>query len=131
MWLPLQSHSGIPIYRQLFQQIRSRILSGQLPAESQLPSVRDLSAQLHINPLTVAKVYQLLEQEGLAETRRGRGTFVSASAEPISKAERRRKIEPILEQLAAEALHLGLSLADVHALVDAAFSKKQPPEHLP
>ena len=73
MFIHLNPNSGMPIYRQLFGQLRQRIVSGQLAEEAQLPSVRDLAADLKINLLTVAKVYQLLEGEGLVETRRGLG----------------------------------------------------------
>ena len=60
MFIHVNANIGMPIYRQLFQQLRQRIASGQLVAGEQLPSVRDLAAELKINLLTVAKVYQLL-----------------------------------------------------------------------
>ncbi len=65
-------------------------MSGQIAAGTQLPSVRDLSAELHINPLTVAKVYQFLERDGLVETRRGLGTFVAAMTQELTKTEQAR-----------------------------------------
>ena len=60
----LNPNSGVPLYVQLQQQIQQRILSGQIQHGAQLPSVRELSAELHINLLTVTKVYQNLEREG-------------------------------------------------------------------
>ncbi|MDD5198331.1 MAG: GntR family transcriptional regulator, partial [Terrimicrobiaceae bacterium] len=108
MYLSIHPSSGVPIYRQVFQQLRERIASGQLAAGEQLPSVRDLSAEVKVNPLTIAKVYQFLEREGLVETRRGQGTFVARGLKRASPAERRRQLEPALRQLVAEALHLGL-----------------------
>ncbi|MCE0484065.1 MAG: GntR family transcriptional regulator [Methylacidiphilales bacterium] len=76
---------------------------------AQLPSVRELSAELHINFLTVVEVYQLLEREGFAETKRGTGTYVSHQSPALRMDARRAQIGPAIEQLVAEALHLGLS----------------------
>ena len=108
MFLHLNPNSGMPIYRQLFQQLRQRIVSGQLARDAQMPSVRDLSAELKINMLTVAKVYQLLESEGLVETRRGLGTFVAGGHETRSLTEKRKLIADAVEQVVAEARHLDL-----------------------
>src|SRR5580693_4155683 len=98
MFVHLNPNSGMPIYRQLFQQLRQRIVSGQLAAEEQMPSVRDLSAELRINLLTVAKVYQLLEGDGLVETRRGLGTFVRNGHTTRSSGEKRKLIQAAVEQ---------------------------------
>jgi GntR family transcriptional regulator len=117
----LNPTSGIPLYVQLHQQIRQRILTGQLEHETQLPSVRDLSAELHINPLTVAKVYQILERDGLVETRRGIGTYVSRQSPALRMDARRQQLGPALEQLATEALNLGVAESEVQALLSEKF----------
>ncbi|HUB67686.1 MAG TPA: GntR family transcriptional regulator [Candidatus Methylacidiphilales bacterium] len=117
----LNPNSGIPLYVQLQQQIRQRILSGQLAHGAQLPSVRELSAELHINPLTVAKVYQLLEREGFVETKRGTGTYVAHESPGLRMDARRAEIGPAVEQLVAEALHLGLTEKDVQVLLSEKF----------
>jgi GntR family transcriptional regulator len=121
MFLHLNPNSGLPIYRQLFAQLRQRIVSGQLPADQQMPSVRDLSAELKINLLTVAKVYQWLEAEGLVETRRGLGTFVLNGHATRSQAEKRKLIADAVDQLVAEARHLDLAEADVCHLIHQRF----------
>jgi GntR family transcriptional regulator len=121
MWLSLNPSSGMPLYRQMLQQLRERILGGQLARGEQLPSVRDLSAQLGVNPLTVAKVYQHLEREGLVETRRGQGTFVATKIRELSDGARRRQLDPALRQLVAEALHLGLGREELIGLVGETF----------
>ena len=72
------------------QQLQQRILTGQLARGEQLPSVRELSAELGVNPLTIAKVYQLLEREGFVETRRGLGTYVSHQSPALNREARRR-----------------------------------------
>ncbi len=117
----LNPNSGVPLYLQLQQQMQQRILTGQLADGAQLPSVRDLSAQLGLNPLTVSKVYQLLEREGFVETRRGIGTYVSHQTPALRVEARRRQIEPAVEQLVTEALHLGLSEREIESLVAEKF----------
>jgi GntR family transcriptional regulator len=117
----LNPNSGVPLYVQLQQQIQLRILAGQLARGTQLPSVRDLSAELHINPLTVAKVYQLLERDGFVETRRGIGTYVLHQSPALRLEARRTQIGPALEQLVVEALHLGLGEKQIQALLADKF----------
>jgi GntR family transcriptional regulator len=117
----LNPTSGVPLYVQLQQQVQQRILTGQLADGEQLPSVRDLSAQLGLNPLTVSKVYQLLERDGFVETRRGLGTYVSHQAPALRLEARRRQVEPAVEQLVTEALHLGLSEREIQSLLADKF----------
>lgn len=119
----LNPNSGVPLYVQLQQQIRQRILSGQLEPGAQLSSVRDLSAELHVNPLTVAKVYQLLERDGFVETRRGIGTYVSPRPAVLRMDARRQQVGPAVDQLVAEATHLGLGADEINALISERFRK--------
>jgi GntR family transcriptional regulator len=124
----LNPNSGVPLYLQLQQQFQQRILAGQLHDGAQLPSVRELSAELHLNPLTVVKVYQNLEKEGFVETRRGVGTYVSHQSPALKMDARRRQIGPAVEQLVVEALHLGLDEKEIHSLVSEKFQQfKSPP----
>jgi GntR family transcriptional regulator len=127
MLLSLNPSNGVPIYRQVIQQLRERILSGQMPAGEQLPSVRDLSVQLSINPLTAAKVYQHLEREGLVESRRGQGTFVAVIEREFTSAERRKQIDPAIRQLVTEALHLGMDLPSLQQAVEKSYFKLKGP----
>jgi GntR family transcriptional regulator len=119
----LSPNSGVPLYVQLQQQIRQRIASGQLLQGMQLPSVRDLSVELHVNPLTVAKVYQNLERDGIVETRRGIGTYVASRPAVQTKDARLRQIGPALDQIVAEAIHLGLGEGEIQALLSDKFRK--------
>lgn len=121
MFIALHPSSGVPVYRQVLQQVRERILGGQLVQGEQLPSVRELSGMVGINPLTAAKVYQFLEAEGLVETRRGHGTFVAGVSRKLSAASRRVEIEPALRQLVAEAIHLGIEDEELLRLVTSTF----------
>jgi GntR family transcriptional regulator len=117
----LNPNSGVPLYLQLQQQLQQRILAGQFTDGAQLPSVREFSSELGINPLTVAKVYQILEREGFVETRRGLGTYVSHQSPALKIEARRRQIGPALEQLVTEALHLGLAEKEIQALLSDKF----------
>jgi GntR family transcriptional regulator len=123
----LNPNSGVPLYVQLQLQLQQRILSGQLVHGVQLPSVRDLSAQLGINPLTVTKVYQILEREGFVETRRGQGTYVSHQTPALRIEARRRQIDPAVEQVVTEALHLGLGEKEIISLVAEKFRQFKSP----
>jgi GntR family transcriptional regulator len=110
----LKPHSGVPIYRQLCEQIRRMAASGQLPPGTALPSIRDLAIQHAINPMTVSKVYSLLEAEGVLERHRGKQmtiTKVQRAQTPPSK--RWHQLETPLEQLVLAAKQLELSEAEV------------------
>jgi len=122
----LNPTSGVPLYVQLQQQLQQRILAGQLTHGEQLPSVRDFSAELGINPLTVTKVYQILEREGFVETRRGLGTYVSHQSPALRIEARRRQIGPALDQLVTEAMHLGLTKNEIQTLLTEKFRQLKP-----
>jgi GntR family transcriptional regulator len=76
MFLPVDPNSGLPVYRQIIDQVRRMMVSGRLAPGERLPSIRDLAMQLRINPLTVGRAYGDLEREGLIEMRRGLGMYV-------------------------------------------------------
>ncbi|MEZ4587177.1 MAG: GntR family transcriptional regulator [Gemmatimonadales bacterium] len=103
----IQPSSGEPIYLQLIRRIKHGIATGTLARGERLPTVRELAATLLINPNTAARAYRELERDGVVETVRGRGTFVSAEAPPMGRVERRRRLKPVLEQTVAEARALG------------------------
>jgi GntR family transcriptional regulator len=118
----LKPHSGVPIYRQLSEQIRRMAASGQLPPGTELPSIRDLALKHAINPMTVSKVYALLEAEGVLERHRGKPMTVAKPAaraqSPLAK--RLEQLAPHVEQVALAARQLDLSEKDaVKALQDA------------
>jgi len=80
MYLSLDSHSGAPIYLQIKEQMRLAIATGVIRAGEQLPTVRDLAADLRVNPNTIARVYRELQAEGLLTSLQGSGTFVADGA---------------------------------------------------
>ncbi len=107
------SSDGPPIYEQIANQIRYRIVSGQLRPGDELPTIRGLAEKLRVNPNTVARAYREMEQEGLLEKRRTTGTFVAELTERRSIAERRRILAPLLDKLVIQSRQLELSLEDV------------------
>ncbi|MGK0220141.1 MAG: GntR family transcriptional regulator [Planctomycetota bacterium] len=103
-------HSGIPVYRQVMDQIRFHVASGMLRPGDELPSTRQLSAQLGVNPMTVSKAFSLLEKEGAIERRPGRPSVVSARGAESLRADRleqlRQSLAPsvtVIRQLEIEA----------------------------
>lgn len=109
--------SRLPIYRQLGDQIREAIARGRLRAGEQLPSVRDLSRTLVVNPNTVARVYGELEREGVLHTRQGLGVFVAEHKAELTKRARKDRLDALLDRLLTEAVYLGFSAEEVVAAV--------------
>jgi GntR family transcriptional regulator len=103
-----------PLYAQLEQGIRGAIATGRLGTGDQLPTVRQLAVELRVNANTVARVYGELEREGVLETRRGVGTFVSARS-PVTPARRGRThdLDALVRRIVNEAAALGFSAGDV------------------
>ena len=108
MLLQIDHHSGQPIYRQVIDQIRRQVMAGQLREGEQLPSVRDLAAQLRVNPMTISKVYSLLEMEGLLDRRRGVGLFVAALAKEKAGRTKADMLEEALTKAVVTAVQLGI-----------------------
>ena len=115
----IQSSSGIPIYRQVVEQVKRLIVSGQLEAGEQLPSVRQLAVDLAVNAMTISKAYSQLEQEGLVERRRGIGMIIKNQTEKPNKL-----LEPALDELIRQATDLNLSKAQVIRELQKRWDKK-------
>jgi GntR family transcriptional regulator len=109
----IDASSRIPIYRQLAQQIREAIARGKLRPSQRLPSVRELSRSLVVNPNTVARVYTELEREGLLNTRPGLGVYVAQIKADLTKKARRDRLAELVDQMLTEAVNLGFSADEV------------------
>lgn len=116
--ITINERSSLPIYEQIIQQLKEAIIRGILHKGEKLPSVRELSASLLINPNTVSKAYQELERQGVIETLRGKGTFVSECPAPRMEEERRKQLQASLRQLAIEAFHLGIEAEQFKKWID-------------
>lgn len=120
--------SRTPIYRQLVGQIREAVARGQLLPEARLPSVRELSRQLVINPNTVARVYTELEREGVLNTRPGLGVFVAQPRNDLTRRARKDRLTSRADELLTEAVHLGFSAEEVQSLLAERMSRFAWPE---
>jgi GntR family transcriptional regulator len=110
----LNPQSGVPIYRQILDQVRRMVASGQLPPGAALPSVRDLAIRHTINPMTISRAYTMLEAEGLLERNRGKPMTVASQARNHSQLPKRlQQIGPLVEQTVVAAKQLELSEAEL------------------
>jgi len=109
----LDLHTGVPVYRQLIDQVRAGIASGKLTAGDQLPTVRQLAVDLEINPNTVMRAYRELELGGMLETHQGTGTFISDKKLEKKSAERDRQLGQMADEFAARAGAAGFTLEEL------------------
>ena len=123
MQFHVRSESGEPIYQQLMRQIKHAITSGALKPGDRLPTVRELAARLIVNPNTVARTYGELERDGLVEGKTGRGTFVKYAPPGMLLQERRRRLQPFIDQLVAEAYALGFSTKELLVEIQTTLQK--------
>ena len=109
MLLEIDHHSGVPIYRQVIRQIRQQIMTDGLKHGDQLETVRDLSARLKVNPMTISKAYSFLEVEGLVERKRGIGLFVAKVRKGQRDQIRAKLLNSIVNKAAITSIQLGVS----------------------
>ena len=113
----VHASSGVPIYRQLVDQVEALVAGGRLRPGDVVPSVRQVAATLGINPMTVSKAWSRLEADGVLTRDRGRGMVVAPRRETASLADRRGDVRPLVDRAVTHAIHLGLTPAQLVALV--------------
>ena len=113
MQLYVNTGDDLPLYRQIIRQVTDAIAGARLKPGDQLPSHRDLATQLVIAPLTVKKAYDELEQGGLIETKRGRGTFVRQRLEQPNATEKRERLRDPGQRLLSQAALSGVPFDEV------------------
>jgi GntR family transcriptional regulator len=123
MFIRIETTSGMPIARQIADQIRTHCASGTLCPGDRLPSVRQLAKEIAVNQNTVLRVYERLTAEGLLERRQGDGTYVADSLPPGRLRAQRELLQQEANRLARRAIDLGMSIEDLHKLVDEASEK--------
>jgi GntR family transcriptional regulator len=117
--LHIDPQSGLPVYRQMIDQIKYYVASGALKAGQQLPSVRELAQRLSINPTTVVKAYNELESEQVIELHHGKGAFVSERADAaVSVFEKDKVVRRLARQLAVESQQIGATYEFVQDVLD-------------
>jgi GntR family transcriptional regulator len=106
----LNEHSGVPVYRQLIDQVQAAIAAGVLAAGDQLPTVRQVAVDLVINPNTVSRAYREMEIRGTLDTQQGSGTFIADKKIEYSKAERERQLSQLIGELVSRAGSAGFTV---------------------
>ena len=118
LFYQIDPHSGLPVYRQVMDQTKHYIASGSLVAGDQLPSIRELATRLSVNPATIVKAYNELQNEGVMEIKQGKGAFVSEGLPEKEIPSRRLQVSRIARQLAVESQQLGMPLDETLGLVE-------------
>lgn len=126
MKFQLAPNSGVPLFRQITNQVKAAVLRGSLAPEERLPSVRELAKELAVNPTTIVKAYEQLERERVITCRQGQGAFVRGGVEPMHASEREELLASHAAELAREGRRLGMSEAQILALLDAELKKLRP-----
>jgi GntR family transcriptional regulator len=109
----LDNKSGVPVYRQLIDQVLVAIASGGLNAGDQLPTVRQLAVDLSINPNTVVRAYKELEIRGMLTTQQGTGTFITAKKVKSDEAQRQKRLSQMVGEFVARVSAEGYTVEDI------------------
>ncbi|WP_102028582.1 GntR family transcriptional regulator [Salirhabdus sp. Marseille-P4669] len=110
MYVLLDPKSNVPIYEQIIRQVRERIVQGIVRPGEKVPSIRELSAELAINPNTVSKAYKELERLGIFVTYRGKGTFINEEIEHLSSEKDILKLKEVAKELVIDSIYNGIGL---------------------
>jgi GntR family transcriptional regulator len=113
MFRHIDPRSPIPLYVQIANRLRVAVATGEVVPATPLPSVRQLAAEIRVNPATVVQAYRELERDGIVESRHGAGTFVRELAEPKRASERQREARRLVRALVAQASSLALTREDL------------------
>ena len=123
MFIRVESSSGVPVTRQIADQIRAHCAAGTLAAGDRLPSVRQLARELAVNQNTILRAYERLTADGLLERRQGDGTFV-ADALPRGRVKAQRAVlAGEVDRLAHKAADLGVGADELHELIDESLAR--------
>lgn len=125
MHFDISPNAPTPIYRQIVEQVRRMVASGQLAPGAALPSVRAVALHHAINPMTVSKAYSLLEEEGMLVRLRGVGMAIAQAGSASPQQEKVAMLRPALDAAALMTRQLGLSDADALALFQQCLESKQ------
>jgi GntR family transcriptional regulator len=125
MILVVDPHSGIPVYRQIVEQLRFQVSSGVLRPGDEIPSTRSLSARLGTNPMTISKAYALLESEGVLERRPGLPSVVRKQKSSVEQASKREQLEQALRPAALKARQLNLDSGEALEIYRRLLEQKE------
>lgn len=123
--ITIETSGFIPIYEQIKKGIKIDISLGVLKANETLPSIRDLAAELVVNPNTVARAYRELEHEGFISTRKGKASFVAENSTSLIQTEKVKLIEDVFDQAIAEARKFGFDAAEIRRVVESQLKNQE------
>jgi GntR family transcriptional regulator len=109
----VEYNSGIPVYRQIINQVSAAVAAGTFREGDQLPTIRVLSEHLNVNPNTVAKAYRELELKGVITSERGSGSFIQAQSPAPGTRQKKAKLKDLYQRLLAEAASSGLTESEL------------------
>lgn len=115
--------SSRPIYEQIIDGIKENILKGILQPGDKLPSVREMSSMITANPNTVSRAYMELERQGVTETIRGRGTYVSSNYKPKVEEDRMEKLKEDIKKIILEAYYMGIKKEEIVKLINESYEE--------
>lgn len=127
MHFSLNFQSREPIYTQLVEQVKQLVATGALKPGAQLPTVRQLAADLRVNFNTIARAYRILHDEGVISTQQGRGTFILEQPLPASSEQRklrRAKLLELTERFLEEAERLGYTPEEIRKGIESTFTAR-------
>jgi GntR family transcriptional regulator len=123
MLIDIDVHGGVPIYRQVIEQVKRLILTGHMGEGEQLESVANLSSRLKVNPMTISKAYGHLVQEGLVERRRGVGLFVARLPDDMEKSIKTAVLQEAVRKAASLAVQMEISQKEAKSLFAEQFDR--------
>lgn len=122
----LDFRSGNPLYVQIMNQIKHKIATGELAPGDQLPTVRQMAADLRVNFNTIARAYRMLDEAGMISTQHGRGTFILAlPSQEVTERLRREDLERLTRRFLNDAHTLGFTAEETRAFIETEFAAWQ------
>jgi GntR family transcriptional regulator len=122
--LNISPSSGVPIYKQVLEQVEIMIVSGQLSAGELLPSVRQIASEIDVNPMTISKAYGLLEERGHLNRLRGKGMAVAQREQHVCKQEKLDMLSNKIQQIVNEAKQMGVSHQELIELFQSSVAQQ-------
>ena len=120
----IEASSGIPIYKQIFEQVERMLANGYLVEGTFLPSVRQVANSIDVNPMTISKAYGLLEERGYLTRQRGKGMMVSHQSEEKSKKEKMMILDKMISELISDAVQMGINKQELLAMIAEKVEKQ-------
>ncbi|MBB6453515.1 GntR family transcriptional regulator [Salirhabdus euzebyi] len=118
MYVLLNPKSNVPIYEQIVREVRERIIQGIVKPGDKVPSIRELSAELMVNPNTVSKAYKELERSGIFVTLRGKGTFINEDVKDLKNNAEKQKVQERAKRLVVDSIYAGIDGKELISIIE-------------